>query len=217
MSEGETRPIQNPIVVNNLDNEKIDAIMEALKEVHVNLINIFDTYNVNTKFGEILTEQINKIGSCIVNMGDEEIDYFNPLDHVSGLEVPDFLKSATEVIERTKKCYKLGSVSDDSISPDGRIINIRFDGKQGGEKFVVIGKIESDFWDGSEAIDYIYSRDGGKMSVKSFEKGKWIDVNKYSNKYKISFEVINKEEEQNFRNDDIRNIVIENEEDDIDS
>ena len=202
--------------------DKVDAIIEALRNVHSNLMGVFDTCTINTKMGEILTDQINKIGSCLVNMGEEDIEYFDPLNYVSGLEVPDFMRSAKEVLERTKKCYRLGYVDEESsVSSDGRVITIRMDGKQGNDDFVVQGVIESDFWDGSEAIDYIYSRDGGKMSVKCFEKGKWVDANRDSEKYKISFKLIKDESSPNTLNNnmikenDVDIEYVENEEADI--
>jgi len=42
--------------------------------------------------------------------------------------------------------------------------------------YKAFGQISARSWEGSEAIDYIYVPEtGGKMSVKTYEGGKWVD------------------------------------------
>jgi adenylosuccinate synthase len=65
----------------------------------------------------------------------------------------------------------------------------------------VYGLVTSSSWNGNEAIDFIYTPGQGKMSVKVFEKGKWIDKSETGN-YEIKWELeeIDTNDIQDFKN-----------------
>jgi len=163
------------------------AIVSALQDVHNNLICAFSECKLNSPMANTLTSQINKIGSCIVNMGGEA-DMFEPLNHVSGLKIPDTIKNAQEVISRTIQCYRLGEIKDAKVNDKGNEINIVFEGEEGDTKYTAYGRIIANAWTGNEAIDYVYTPSAGRMSVKSFQGGRWMDKGA-SDGYHISWEL----------------------------
>jgi hypothetical protein len=159
-------------------NVNREQLLINLYETRDGLRDCFGSVGLNSGVGRSLVKHINVLGSCIENLGGE-VDKFNPLDHISGLEVPDLSKNAEKVLDFTKQCYKMGPVEESSVQDDGRTIMITFSGREGQTTYKAIGTIspnEENAWAGNEAVDYIYTPEGGKMSVRALdETGKWVD------------------------------------------
>jgi len=165
----------DPINTSTLNTEKL---LLSLYEVRDDLIEAFGGVDINSVVAKNINNVIIKTGKCIKDIGGE-VEEFNPLDHVSGLQVPSLVKNAERVIENTKSYYTLGKVDDAKISPDGKTINVIFSGAKNGIKYTASGTIKANkMWVGNEAIDYIYTQASGKLSVKSpNESGNWINRN----------------------------------------
>jgi hypothetical protein len=130
---------------------------------------------------------INNIIAAIRLLG-QKMEPFNPLDHVSGLTAPDITRSAEQVANNTKKYYTKGLVKTDvNYDDNGKTINVIFSGTSKQIAYSAIGTITSDEWSGGEAIDYVYTPQGGKMSVKELSGGRWQDV---SSKFDLTWELI---------------------------
>jgi len=155
-------------------NCSAEKLLINLYDIRDGLVSIFETNGTSSTLVKPLTEQINKVDSCI-RMAGGEIDTFSPMRHVSGLQAPNLFKNAEKVIETTIQCYKLGRIEDAKLSKDGREISIVFSGRSGNTEYRAIGTVSSDSWSGNEAIDYIYAPEAGEMSIKAFEGGRWID------------------------------------------
>lgn len=168
-------------------NASMEKVMIALYDTREGLVEAFETCNINSRTATLLAGQINRVASCIRYMGGD-IEEFEPLNHVSGLSAPNFYKNAQKVIETTMQCYSLGEVEDAKVLENGKKIAIVFTGSSGNTSYRVEGSIVSDEWTGNEAVDYIYTPNSGKMSVKAFENGRWIDRST-SGKYKIVWEL----------------------------
>tara|TARA_R110000824_G_scaffold12226_7_gene53581 strand:- start:12984 stop:13835 length:852 start_codon:yes stop_codon:yes gene_type:complete len=171
-----------------LKEGSIEPLLLGLSNLRANLIAAFEGCKINTKTSEKISTAIREAESMINTVGGA-VELFQPLQHVSGLKAPDFKKNANKVIETTKQCYSLGSISKTSISEDGTQIDILLDGQDGDIAFQVIGKITAEEWSGSEAIDYVYTPGEGKLSVKIFEDGRWQDRSA-SGRYRVLWDLI---------------------------
>ena len=165
-----------------------EELLESLYSIRDGLIEDFSSISLGTKLAGSLTSKINGLGGCIRRMGGVADD-FEPLNHVSGLDVPNQTKNAKRVMENTLECYKLGKAEQVSIGEDGRELVIDFTGTEGDVSYVATGKIVAEEWNGNEAIDYVYTPGEGRMSVRAFESGRWLDK---SDKYSIRWELIEK-------------------------
>jgi hypothetical protein len=118
-----------------------------------------------------------------------EIVPFEPLRNMSGLENGGPLENTEKVIENTVHHYKMNKIS--SIEPElvanKGSIRIHLYGHSDNLGFEIRGTVtsNSDF-NGNEAIDYVYSPEGGLMTVKAKIGGQWRDV---SENCRINFEV----------------------------
>jgi hypothetical protein len=168
---------------------KPDAkLLVTLKNIRHGLIDVFERSGLNSGVEDHLVNLIEKTSACIQYLG-EPIEKFKPLSHLSGLQAPDMVKNANKVVDTTIQCYKLGEIDDTTVSDDGRNIGIVFSGEERGMKYKAYGTITARSWEGSEAIDYIYVPEtGGKMSVKTFENGKWADKSD-NGQYDIYYEL----------------------------
>lgn len=166
-----------------------EKILIALYDVREELVKAFEGCGINSGVGNVLADQINRVGSCIRIAGGE-VEDFEPLNHISGLEMPDLNKNLEQVIARTIQCYKLGEVKEAKIKNGnkGKEIHIVFLGKNNEINYKVTGYIQSEVWSGNEAIDYIYTAQGGKMSIKTFEDNKWLDKTS-SGRYAIHYQL----------------------------
>ena len=177
-----------------------EEVLVDLYDTRDGLLDCFSSVNYNSGVGRSLTKHINILGSCIQKMGGE-VDKFNPLDHISGLQEPDLCKNAQKVLEVTKACYKLGSIQESKVHKDDRTIIIVFAGQDNGTFYKATGTIspkQENTWMGNEAIDYIYTPSEGKMSVKALdETGKWTDR---SSSYDIYWEL-----EENNQSEQVEN------------
>jgi len=172
-------------VVDSKGNDSREKLLNDLFEIRDRLIDTFAVGNDQTKIGDIITDQINRISRCASLLG-APAEYFDPLDHLSGLNIPNIKHNAENVIANTKTCYQLGKVEGKEISEDSKAIIIEFSGDKDGMRYTASGTIKGNGWQGNEAIDYIYTPGSGKMSVKAFEDGKWIDK---SDKYNVAWEL----------------------------
>jgi len=160
-----------------------EALLLDLFEVRDGLIQSFESVGLNTTTASNLAVQINKLGSCIRCIGGSVKD-FAPLEHISGLQIPDLTKSAQRVVETTKQCYTLGKITKAEVEEEGKVISINFEGKDGDIAYIARGTITANSsWKGNEAIDYIYTRGEGRMSVKAFENNRWADKHADYNVY----------------------------------
>ena len=165
-----------------------EAVMMDMFSLREDLIAAFEGCKINTKTSTRISNAI-RISERMISKIGGTVDEFVPLQHVSGLRPPDFLKNAKKVVETTMQCYSLGDISNATISEDGRTINITLNGSEGDTYFKVEGTIVADEWTGSEAIDYIYTPGEGKLSVKVFEDGRWMDKSK-GDRYNIVWDLV---------------------------
>jgi len=164
--------------------QKDVRLIGVLRKVHGGLVDTFERIGLNSGLEDNLVNLIDSVGACLAYLGDPT-EKFEPLRHLSGLQAPNLVKNAGKVVETTLNCYKIGEVESHKISKDGSEIEIVFSGMQGNIRYKAFGVVSSESaWEGSEAIDYIYTPGSGKMSVKAFEKGRWIDR---SDEYSISW------------------------------
>lgn len=164
-----------------------EKVLLSLYDLRDELIGAFETSSLNTKVAERLTSSIRRSETCIRDIGGD-VEEFVPLNHVSGLQAPNFIKNAEKVIETTLQCYTLGKIEEAKIKEDGKAINIIFSGRNNGVVYSAIGTVRAEEWMGNEAIDYIYTPNEGKMSVKAYENGRWIDKSS-SGKYQVYWEL----------------------------
>jgi len=161
-----------------------ESLLINLFEVRDSLIDTFSSLDIHSTSATKLTDNINKIGASIISLGGS-IDDFDPMEHVSGLQMPNLQKNASRVIETTKQCYSLGQIEGEILSNDKIVMT--FSGSENNTLFKAKAKIGSyNGWSGNEAIDYIYTPGAGKISVKAFQDGRWVDK---SNSYSISWEL----------------------------
>lgn len=152
-----------------------ESLLLDLYEVRDGLIEVFENLDHDSSLCKFVTANINMVGGCIMKLGGQ-VENFVPLMHISGLTKPSLSKTAERVVETTKQCYSLGSVGDDNILNDGKTIELTFSGQTPTIQYKAVAKLTaSKGWVGNEAIDYIYSGGSGNLTVKSFEKGKWVD------------------------------------------
>lgn len=171
-------------------NYNTERILVDLFESRDILIDSFSKIGITSQ-SQSMVEGINKLGSCIIAMGGE-VEKFDPFSHMSGLQAPNLKKSAKRVIENTVESYTLGKIEDIDIEDEGKTIVLSFIGKQGNIDYKAVGTLTAlKNWNGNEAIDYVYTPSEGRMSVKEYDNGKWIDK---SSSYKISWELFEKEE-----------------------
>ena len=157
-----------------------EQLLIELYDVRDGLVNTFKNIDYTSVTAQSIAKHINKVGSCIKRLGGE-VEDFIPLNHVSGLKAPPMTPLAERVIETTSQCYQLGAIKKHSISEDGKIIILSFTGihAESSTPYSAKGTITAHRgWIGNEAIDYVYTPGEGKMSVKAFEKGQWVDKSK---------------------------------------
>jgi hypothetical protein len=167
-----------------------EKLMLELYDVRDELISIFEISGINTNMSKKVEQSIAKIEQCLQVIGGD-VDKFVPLNHLSGLDIPDFQKNAEQVIKTTKQCYRLGKIETAKINDNGKSIQIVFSGTDGDTEYIADGIITAEEWVGNEAIDYIYTPGEGNMTVKAFENGRW--VLKAGNKYKVLWDLKEKE------------------------
>jgi hypothetical protein len=176
--------------------EKDEVLINVLKKMRESLVDVFERSGLNSGIESSLVSLIDSTGSCLNYLG-ESTEKFEPLRHLSGLQAPNTFKNASKVLETTLNCYKIGEIEDSKISDDGRLIEIIFAGVHKNIHYKAFGEISANSWEGSEAIDYIYTPRSGKMSVKAFEGGKWVDKSDYYDiKWALEEKDLNKEDEE---------------------
>ena len=185
-----------PQVAELKNGQSVEKVLIELLTLRDSLIAAFEGCKINTKISDRISTAIRISERLITSVGGS-IDEFVPLKHVSGLKAPDFHKNAKKVIQTTIQCYTLGEISDSKISDDGSRIDIILTGKEEDTYFRVEGSITAEEWTGSEAIDYIYTPGEGKLSVKVFEDGRWIDKSD-TNKYDIVYSLTESDNESIF-------------------
>jgi hypothetical protein len=171
------------------DSVSREQLLKDLYEVRDRLIDTFSCGNDQVRISSIITDQINHISRCASSLG-APAEHFDPLDHMSGLNAPNLKRNAENVIDNTKSCYQLGNVEGKLISEDAKEITIAFSGQKGDMLYTATGTIRGGNWQGNEAVDYVYTPGAGKMSVKAFEDGQWLDK---SDKFDVSWELTEEE------------------------
>lgn len=186
----------------------VESVLLKMFEIYDSLIEIFQKIGIDSNLSDDLSNQIFAMEKCIEQMGGS-VETFIPENFVSGLEMPDNTEMAQKAIETTRKCYKKGNIVKEQVSKDGNTINLILSGESVGKSFVVEGAITAkNGWTGNEAIDYLYKEDGGVMSVKAYEGGKWINI---SSNFQIEWLLNPKNEEQEELPD--FDVKVENEQD----
>lgn len=160
---------------------------EVLTDLFETRDSLIDMVKNDSDISSPLVDNINKLGSCIRKMGGEA-EEFDPFVHITGLQTPSMVKNAHRVIENTKEAYTLGKIGETKVDENGRTITIVFYGIKDDIAYKAVGTITAEKrWLGNEAVEYIYSPEEGRLSVKALnEDGEWIDK---SNNYKISWEL----------------------------
>jgi len=174
-----------PILPKGCNSEKL---LVSMYEVYDDMIEQFESMDYTNPITQKVSNSITKLGSCIEYIGGK-VEEFSPLDHVSGLTTPSMTKSAQQVVDRTKSCYKRAEIEDVSVSESGKVIGIVLCGQDEniGMAYRAKGTLTAkSSWSGTEAIDYIYTPAAGKMSVKVLEGEKWVDK---SPNYTIQWEL----------------------------
>jgi len=167
----------NPTILksSNVDSEKLLLDLYATRD---GLCDCFGSVDHNSHIARSLVNHINSLGGSIESLGGA-VEKFNPLDHISGLKIPDLVKNAHNVLSFTKQCYQIGTIEPCGVEEDGKTIKIVFSGVESNSNYKAEGTISPkgiNAWTGNEAIDYIYTPAEGKMSVKALDNtGKWID------------------------------------------
>jgi len=180
----------------NSKPQRDERLIDVLKKMHINLIDVFERSGLNSGVESSLISLIDSAAACLTYLG-EKTDKFEPLSHLSGLQAPNTFKNASKVVETTLNCYKIGSIENSQISDDGRVIEIIFSGKHKNIEYKAFGEVAASSWEGSEAIDYIYTPGSGKMSVKAFEGGKWVDKSShYDIKWALEESDLSKSDEE---------------------
>jgi hypothetical protein len=147
----------------------------SLKE---NVVALYQESSNNTIIANKIEKVIRRIEDIQMSLGIES-DIFDPLKNRSGLETVEHLENADKVIQNTLNHYGLYTITSIKTlaSSKGPAIDIHIIGESGEVGFEIIGSViaEDDF-DGNEAVDYVYSANGGLMSVKARSQGTWKDV-----------------------------------------
>jgi hypothetical protein len=169
------------------DGYSTEKVLMSLYDIRDSLIETFQSTGINSSSSKKVISSIEKVDVLIKTAGGE-VDRFDPLDHCSGLQAPNFHKSAEKVIETTMQCYSLGKIDQANITDGGKIINIVFSGESGETAWKATGTIKTDEWTGNEAIDYVYTPREGHMSVKAYDNGRLIDKIACG-KYKIHWDL----------------------------
>ena len=185
----------------NVPTEKVLLDIYAVRD---GLIECFGNTDSSSRLANDLTEHINRLGTCIQKLGGDS-EEFNPLDHTSGLQAPNLSKTADKVVGLTEQCYSIGKVDSFNVSEDGKTIQLSFTGTSKGTNYKADGVIMAqNGWAGNEAIDYVYTTGAGKMSVKAFENGRWIDkCSEKSSSYEVSWGLNEWPEGTEFPNEDV--------------
>lgn len=164
--------------------EGSEELLLKAYDIRDNLILSFGQIKLGSSLSRNLTNVINDLGEVVEGLGGH-VEKFDPLAHVSGLQAPDLEKNASRVIENTRDSYSLGTIEDAKI--DGQSIIIAFAGHTDDMRYRAVGTVTtSAAWVGNEAIDYIHTPGEGKMSIKVFDGGNWVDK---SSDYDIIWEL----------------------------
>lgn len=184
------------------DGVSTENMLVALYSLYDDTIEAFEEA-VQLDEGSHLSKKIQSLIqqlSTAIGMVGGKVEPFDPLDHISGLQIPEATKNAEQVAENTKKYYTKGLVKAGTVSDNDATIEVAFSGTKGDIAYSAMGKIKAESWDGNEAIDYVYTSDGGKMTVKRLTKGRWVDI---SDNFEIMYELFENsiEEENNEENE----------------
>ena len=175
-----------------------EKVLLTLYDIRDSLIETFQSTGINSNISKKVILSIEKVDVLIKTAGGE-VDRFDPLNHCSGLQAPNFYKNAEKVIETTLQCYSLGKIDEAKIADGGKIINIVFSGVNVDTAWKATGTVKTDEWTGNEAIDYVYTPREGHMSVKAYDNGRWIDkvaCGKYKVHWDLEERIISKKQEK---------------------
>ncbi|MCK9433904.1 MAG: hypothetical protein M0R32_03575 [Candidatus Cloacimonetes bacterium] len=172
------------------DGTQASLYEQAIIELDVlkdSLIEEFHKNKDDKKLFKIIEGVIHQVENTIQKLGGE-IDIFNPLSHMSGLEdAPEedgkskedlLLTNAKTVVANTKKHYTIHSLAaiDPKIVKGKPAVILQIQGKDESGPFRIVGAVvaKDDFF-GNEAIDYVRHEGQGRLSIKSFRNGNWQD------------------------------------------
>ncbi len=185
---GSTRKQQQEVTESKTSVDyNTEKVLLKMFEIYDSLVEIFQKVGLSADISDDLTKQIWQLEECIEDIGGS-VDHFVPENFISGLSAPDSVETAQKVLDTTSKCYKLGNVKNAMVDKSGHTIRLDFVGAQGDIEFLAKGEIspKGSGWTGNEAIDYLYKDNGGKMTVRAYEQGRWINK---SEDYNIHWEL----------------------------
>lgn len=149
-----------------------------LDDLKADLIALYQEYSTDERTAKNIERMIRKVEKMFASMGIK-YELFDPLKMMSGLKSGDMLDNAEKVVANTTKHYKMFGISAIKSFLDKKrpSIVLRIFGEQGEVGFEVEGVVvaKNDF-NGNEAIDYVYSEEGGLMTIKARSAGTWVDV-----------------------------------------
>jgi len=165
-------------VIEKVGKEFTNRAVEILKDVREDLIALFQEFSTEDLLPQRIENMIRKTEEIGYALGIE-LEPFDPLKNMSGLKSGEALENAEKVVANTLNHYKLFSISSIKtyMGNGGPTIELHVFGEQNGMGFEVSGSVaaHTDF-NGNEAIDYVYSPEGGLMTIKARSQGMWEDV-----------------------------------------
>jgi hypothetical protein len=169
----------------NYISDKVIIEAENAKEY---LIEAYSQSSGNKGVCDTLERCIARI-ERLQSMIGAKVEKFDPARHKTGLSMKDPLENTNRVIKNTLEAYDLFTIFNiSSLVHEGQpVIKLSILGESNDKGFVINAAVlAKDDFTGSEAIDYVYSDDGGLITVKSFVRSSWRDV---SSNFKVEFNV----------------------------
>ncbi len=149
-----------------------------LEDLRNDLMSVYQECSSDERAARNVEKVIRKVEK-IFGIYGIKCEPFDPLKLLSGLKSGDLLENSEKVVANTIKHYKLFGISaiKSFMNKKSPGIRMRFFGQYGQTGFEVDAAIvaKNDF-NGNEAIDYVYSEEGGLVTVKARSAGSWMDV-----------------------------------------
>lgn len=153
-------------------------VVESLLNLKNEMISMFQEESANPVRSARVEGMIRMAESALERIG-VEFDVFDPLRNTSGLQVGEPLENAERVVANTLDHYRLYGISSAfaEMGKFGPSVTLSIFGSEEDVGFEVDAFVaaKTDF-NGNEAIDYVWSKNGGLLTVKARMSGRWEDV-----------------------------------------
>ena len=166
---------ENVFAPNHVLQEHVVIAMNNLKN---DMVALFQETSANNGLSVRIEAMIRRLEDIQQSIG-VEVDPFDPLRNMSGLQAGEPLENADKVIANTLKHYKAYGISaiTSSMGKFGPSIQLSIFGENDGVGFEVDGFVAArEDFNGNEAVDYVWSPEGGLMTVKARHHGTWNDA-----------------------------------------